>query len=169
MYPQNISDFCKVEIYIFISPNCNVLNLKMEQCSVLLKMSKQSQKKRSPLQVIWLWHVNTSVMRTKIFVTIRKWYSYLERINLTAKTCIFFTENICFSTAASSAIILEHNGLFLEDLFVVCLRLAHHESIFVNEIIIHTNMDMYKIFDDPRVKMLEKDIALWNDRCRYTR
>lgn len=29
-------------------------------------------------------------------------------------------------------------------------------------------MDIYKVFEDPRIKMLEEDIALWNDHCRYT-
>lgn len=29
-------------------------------------------------------------------------------------------------------------------------------------------MDIYKVFEDPRIKMLENDIALWNDHCRYT-
>lgn len=29
-------------------------------------------------------------------------------------------------------------------------------------------MDIYKVFDVPRVTMLEKDIALWNDHSRYT-
>ena len=28
-------------------------------------------------------------------------------------------------------------------------------------------MDINKVFDDPRVKMLEEDIALWNEHCRY--
>ena len=28
-------------------------------------------------------------------------------------------------------------------------------------------MDITKVFDDPRVKMLEEDIALWNEHCRY--
>lgn len=29
-------------------------------------------------------------------------------------------------------------------------------------------MDIYKVFEDSRIKMLENDIALWNDHCRYT-
>ena len=29
-------------------------------------------------------------------------------------------------------------------------------------------MDMYKVFEDPRIKMLENDIVLWNNHCRYT-
>lgn len=29
-------------------------------------------------------------------------------------------------------------------------------------------MDIYKVLEDPRIKMLENDIVLWNNHCRYT-
>lgn len=29
-------------------------------------------------------------------------------------------------------------------------------------------MDIYKMFEDPRIKMLENDIVLWNNHCLYT-
>ena len=29
-------------------------------------------------------------------------------------------------------------------------------------------MDIIKVFEDPRIKMLEEEIARWNDHCRYT-
>lgn len=29
-------------------------------------------------------------------------------------------------------------------------------------------MDIYKVFEDSRIKMLENDIASWNDHCQYT-
>lgn len=29
-------------------------------------------------------------------------------------------------------------------------------------------MDIYKVFENSRIKMLENDIASWNDHCRYT-
>lgn len=29
-------------------------------------------------------------------------------------------------------------------------------------------MDIYKVFEDPRIKMLENDIVLCNNHCRYT-
>lgn len=29
-------------------------------------------------------------------------------------------------------------------------------------------MDIYKVFEEPRIKMLENDIVLWNNHCRYT-
>lgn len=45
--------------------------------------------------------------------------------------------------------------------------MAYHENIFAMRIS-NLRVWIYKVFEDPRIKMLENDIASWNDHCRYT-